>query len=41
MRVRLSLPFGVVEYSQDRMLKKNAPAISWLMDVFRCVFVFL
>ena len=32
---------GVVEYSQNCMIKKNATAISWPMDVFRWVFVCL
>ena len=41
MCVRLSSSLGVVEYSLDRMPKKNAPAISWPMDVFRCVSVHL
>ena len=34
-------PLGVVEYSQDRMPKINAPAISSPMAVFKCVFVSL
>ena len=41
MRVRFSSPFGVVDYSQDCMTKKNVPEISWPMAVFRCVFVCL
>ena len=39
MCVRLSPPLGVVEYLHDRMQKKNAPVISWLMAVFKCVSV--
>ena len=30
--------FILVKYSHDRMPKKNDPAISWPMAVFRCVF---
>ena len=30
-------PLGIVEYSHDRMPKKNAPANILPMDVFRCV----
>ena len=36
-----SLPLGVVEYSHDHMPKKNAHAISWPIDVFRCLLVLL
>ena len=50
--VKLYIPFmkdacdffsilGVVEYSQDRMTKKNALATSWTMSVFICVLVYL
>ena len=37
--MRFSSPLGVVEYSQDRIPKKNASAISLLIAVFRCLFV--
>ena len=30
----LSSPFGVVDYSQDCMPKKNVPVVSWPMDMF-------
>ena len=39
MCVHFSSPLGVVKYSQDRMPKKNAPMISCLIAVFKCVFV--
>ena len=41
MRVSLSSPFGVVEYSQDCIQKKNAPAVRCLMAMFRGVFFYL